>query len=245
MSQNENAESSSQVGQNANEAPKDQAVQDAPHVKPPVPVNTFLVTCVTAEGERIEVPSHILSLSRVFKNMCENLGIDLGLEVLSANNQDEGDTAQKEVTEKLQSLALQNGNTNESPATFDDEFPLVNVNASVFKKIIEWCEEHYGEPDPELKVEPKTLETIHFVYTPFEEKFLDVSIPELQDLIMAANFLDIRSLYLYACQKAALTMMGKSVEQVREEWGFPDDLTAEEKEAIKKEHVWAFKDSAE
>lgn len=77
--------------------------------------------------------------------MCENLGIDLGLEVLSANNQDEGDTAQKEVTEKLQSLALQNGNTNESPATFDDEFPLVNVNASVFKKIIEWCEEHYGE----------------------------------------------------------------------------------------------------
>ncbi|KAI1722235.1 skp1 family, dimerization domain-containing protein [Ditylenchus destructor] len=245
MSQNEKAESISQLGQDAKEAPKDQAAQDPPQVKPPVPVKTFLVTCVTSEDERIEVPSHILSLSRVFKNMCENLGIDLGLEVLTVNNQDEGDTEQNEVTEKLQSLALHNGNKDELPAAFDAEFPLVNVNASVFRKVIEWCEEHYGQPDPELKVDQHTLETIHFVYTPFEEKFLDVSIPELQDLLMAANFLDIRSLYLYACQKAARTMMGKTVEQVREEWGFPDDLTEEEKEAIKKEHTWAFKDNVQ
>ncbi|KAI1731179.1 skp1 family, dimerization domain-containing protein [Ditylenchus destructor] len=236
----QNAESSSKLAQNANEAPK-----DAPHVKPAAPANTFLVTCVTADEKRIEVPSHILSLSRVFKNMCENLGIDLGLEALSANNQEEGDAEQKEVTEKLQSLALQNGNKDESPATYDAEFPLVNVNANVFRKVIEWCEEHYGQPDPELQVDQSTLETIHFVYTPFEEKFLDVSIPVLQELLTAANFLDIRSLYLYACQKAALTMMGKSVEQVREEWGFADDLTEEEKEAIKKEHAWAFKDNVE
>ena len=85
---------------------------------------------------------------------------------------------------------------------------------------------------------PATKERIHFVYSPFEEHFLDVGVPELCELLMAANFLDIKSLYIYACQKGALLMKGKSVEQVRAEWGFPDDLTEEEKDAIRKEHSW-------
>ncbi|KAI1708577.1 skp1 family, dimerization domain-containing protein [Ditylenchus destructor] len=223
------------------EVVQDQApevVEDKPPVPPPVPENTFPVTCVSVEGEHIKVPSHILSCSHVFKSMCENLGIDLGLEILNTVTPEGAEAEPKQVAQA--EPPLHNGNKGEHSETFDGEFPLGNIKADLFKKIVEWCEEHYGQTDPERLISPETLETIHFVYTPFEEKFLDVSVDDLTELLMAANFLDIRSLYLYACQKAAIMMMGKTPEQVRAEWGFPDDLSEEEREAIKKEYQWAF-----
>ncbi|KAI1708616.1 skp1 family, dimerization domain-containing protein [Ditylenchus destructor] len=254
MSQNDNALPNNQM-ENGAEAPQDQApeVQDqpkAPEVKPPVsppvPDTTFLVTCVSVEGEHIKVPSHILSLSHVFKSVCESLGVDLGLDVLYADSPEEA-VAEPNQAAELNQVAqaeppLQNGNKEEHLENFDGEFPLGNIKADMFKKVVKWCEEHYGQPDPEKKINPKNFETIHFEFTPFEEKFLDVSVDELQEILMAANFLDIRSLYLYACQKAALMIMGKTQEQVRAEWGFPDDLTEADKEAIKKEYQWAFQD---
>lgn len=60
-----------------------------------------------------------------------------------------------------------------------------------------------------------------------------MSIPDLCELIKAANYLDIRSLYLYGCQKAAMLMKDKSPDRIRAEWGFEDDLTADEKAKIR------------
>ena len=42
---------------------------------------------------------------------------------------------------------------------------------------------------------------------------------------MAGLFLDIRTLFLYASQRGAEHMEGKTVEQVRTEWDLEDDLT--------------------
>jgi S-phase kinase-associated protein 1 len=61
---------------------------------------------------------------------------------------------------------------------------------------------------------------------------------ELEELIMAANYLDIQSLYLYGCQAAAGQLKGKSPEEIRSLLGLPDDLTDEEKAAIRRENVW-------
>uniref|UniRef100_A0A915DFJ7 SKP1 component dimerisation domain-containing protein n=1 Tax=Ditylenchus dipsaci TaxID=166011 RepID=A0A915DFJ7_9BILA len=85
-----------------------------------------------------------------------------------------------------------------------------------------------------------TKERIHFVFTDFEKEFLDVSVQDLTELLMASNYLDIPSLYLYACQRAAQLMTSKTIEEVRADWGFVDDIPEEEKQRILKEHSWCF-----
>ena len=65
-----------------------------------------------------------------------------------------------------------------------------------------------------------------------------MSMEELEELIMAADYLNIQSLYLYACQAAASKLKGKSSEEIRSLLGLPDDLTEDEKEAIRRENVW-------
>jgi len=83
-------------------------------------------------------------------------------------------------------------------ATEDGEiFIPVQVSTPVFKRIIEWCESHKGEPDTEVKEDPMTRERVWFKLSETEKKFLKVPIEDLVDLMTASNYLDIKSLYLY------------------------------------------------
>ena len=60
----------------------------------------------------------------------------------------------------------------------------------------------------------------------------------LFEIMKAANYLDIRGLMDSSCKMVANLIMGKSPEQIREVLNIPDDLTAEEKEQIKRENEW-------
>uniref|UniRef100_A0A915DVB8 Skp1-related protein n=1 Tax=Ditylenchus dipsaci TaxID=166011 RepID=A0A915DVB8_9BILA len=174
----------------------------------PPPVVSFDVTCRTADDKLVVVPSHILSCSKVFSQMCGDLDI-----VTKEDDQDK-------------------------TPSFPGEFFVANMQHELFLKVIEWCKEHAGLPDPVIEEHHITKERVHFVFTDFEKEFLDVSVPELKELLMASNYLDIPSLYLYSCQRAAELMTNKTVEQVRQEWGFVDDIPEAEKERIRKEHAW-------
>jgi len=54
----------------------------------------------------------------------------------------------------------------------------------------------------------------------------------LFQLVAIANYLEYNRLYHTACQKVAHLIEGKTPEQLRELFGMPDDLTAEEKERL-------------
>jgi len=49
----------------------------------------------------------------------------------------------------------------DADATFDEKtfvFPLNDINAVCFGKIVEWLEQHNGMPDPQIEEEPITGE---------------------------------------------------------------------------------------
>ncbi len=62
--------------------------------------------------------------------------------------------------------------------------------------------------------------------------FEPLSVNQLKQIIRAATYLDVVSLHAYALQVGAQRMMGKSADEVRAEWGLPDDLSWPEKEEI-------------
>ncbi|KAH7725788.1 Protein SKR-2 [Aphelenchoides avenae] len=121
---------------------------------------------------------------------------------------------------------------------FQGTFPVPNVEARVFKKVIEWCVEHKGQADPILEHDPNTRERKWFTFSEFEKKFFDVPVVELEELVMAANFLDIKSLYYYGCQSISALIKGKSPDEIRALFGLKDDLTEEEKNEFRKENPW-------
>ena len=60
------------------------------------------------------------------------------------------------------------------------------------------------------------------------------------DLILAANFLDIKPLLDVTCEAVAMMIKGKTPEEIRATFHLKNDFTPEEEEAILLENRWAF-----
>ena len=76
------------------------------------------------------------------------------------------------------------------------------------------------------------------VVSPWYADFVDISIEELQELISAANYLDIRPLLEVTWATVAAMMKGKSVEEYRKLFNIENNFTPEEEEQIKEENRW-------
>lgn len=60
----------------------------------------------------------------------------------------------------------------------------------------------------------------------------------LFELILAANYLDIRGLLDVSCKTVANMIKGKSPEEIREIFNIENDFTKEELEQVRKENEW-------
>ncbi|KAF7834804.1 SKP1-like protein 14 [Senna tora] len=64
----------------------------------------------------------------------------------------------------------------------------------------------------------------------------------IKELLLAANYLNVKSLLDFLNQGIANRVMNKSVEYVREYFEIENDFTPEEEEAIRQENPWAWED---
>ncbi len=67
----------------------------------------------------------------------------------------------------------------------------------------------------------------------------DLSIDELVQITLGANYLMVESLLDVTTQEMGSRIKGKSVEQIRTMFNIVNDFTPEEEEEIKKDHAWA------
>lgn len=121
----------------------------------------------------------------------------------------------------------------------DDEtptIPLPNADSKPLKKVIEYCEYHWNNPAEEIEKPLKGK--IEDVINDFDKRFLEIDQSLLIELIMAANYLNIKDLLDLTCAKVASMIKGKSPEQIREMFGIENDFTPEEEEKIREENKW-------
>ncbi|PRQ18829.1 putative S-phase kinase-associated protein [Rosa chinensis] len=108
----------------------------------------------------------------------------------------------------------------------DNGIPLPNVTGAILAKVIEYCKKHVEEGTAELKT--------------WDRKYIDVDQNVLFDLILAANYLNIKGLLDLACQQAADMIKGKTPEEIRKTFNIKNDFTPEEEEEVQRENQWAF-----
>ncbi|CAM0912376.1 unnamed protein product [Alopecurus aequalis] len=112
--------------------------------------------------------------------------------------------------------------------------PLPNVTSGILSKVIEYCNRHVaGSSDDTTSASAQDLKS-------FDESFIKVDQAILFDIILAANYLDIKGLLDLSCQTVADMIKGKSVEEIRKTFNIKNDFTPEEEEEIRKENQWAF-----
>uniref|UniRef100_A0A453R7U6 SKP1 component dimerisation domain-containing protein n=1 Tax=Aegilops tauschii subsp. strangulata TaxID=200361 RepID=A0A453R7U6_AEGTS len=74
----------------------------------------------------------------------------------------------------------------------------------------------------------------------FDAEFVKVDRATLFDLILAANYLNIKGLLDLTCQTVADMIKDNTPEEIRKIFNIKNDFTPEEEAEVRKENQWAF-----
>ncbi|XP_009420815.2 SKP1-like protein 1A [Musa acuminata AAA Group] len=121
----------------------------------------------------------------------------------------------------------------------DNGIPLPNVTSKILAKVVEYCKKHVdaaarsSSSDDAPSVTEDDLKT-------WDADFVKVDQATLFDLILAANYLNIKGLLDLTCQTVADMIKGKTPEEIRKTFNIKNDFTPEEEEEVRRENQWAF-----
>ncbi|XP_073311059.1 SKP1-like protein 1A [Primulina huaijiensis] len=124
----------------------------------------------------------------------------------------------------------------------DTTIPLPNVTSRILAKVIEYCKKHVeaaskSDADGGMCSSDKVVDD---ELKSFDTEFVKVDQGTLFDLILAANYLNIKSLLDLTCQTVADMIKGKTPEEIRKTFNIKNDFTPEEEEEVRRENAWAF-----
>jgi S-phase kinase-associated protein 1 len=121
----------------------------------------------------------------------------------------------------------------------DTGIPLPNITGAILKLVVEYCTYHqaHAEPTEEKKFDEKKWTVEDFI--PFDQEFVKrLDQNTIIELILAANYLDIKSLLDITTKTIAYTMKGKTPEEIRKMYNIEGEFTPAEEEEIKKDKEW-------
>lgn len=111
----------------------------------------------------------------------------------------------------------------------DTPVPLPMVDSKILIKVIEYCKYHHTSEAALVPEEEKSN---------WDKDFVKVDDETLFNLILAANYLDIKSLLDLTCKTVADEIKGKTPEEIRVRFNIKNDFTPEEEEEVKRENAW-------
>jgi len=118
----------------------------------------------------------------------------------------------------------------------DEIVPLPNVNAAILRKVVQWCT--YHRDDPPMAEEDDNKEKRTDDISSWDADFLKLDQGTLFELILAANYLDIKGLMDNTTKTVANLIKGKTSEEMRKTFNIKNDFTPAEEETARKENQW-------
>ncbi|PSS29990.1 SKP1-like protein [Actinidia chinensis var. chinensis] len=115
----------------------------------------------------------------------------------------------------------------------DSVIPLPNVTGKILAMVIEYCKKHVDSPKTEDRSAEDELNA-------WDAEFVKVDRPLLFHLILAANYLNIKSLLDLTCQTVADMLKGMTPDEIAETFNIKNHVTREEEEEVRRLNQWAF-----
>ncbi|VDM01916.1 unnamed protein product [Schistocephalus solidus] len=113
----------------------------------------------------------------------------------------------------------------------EEPVPLPNVTAAILQKVLQWCTYHKDDPPQQEDDENKERRTDDI--SSWDQEFLRVDQGTLFELILAANYLEIKGLLDVCCKSVANMIKGKSPEELRKIFNIKCDFTPQEEEQVR------------
>ncbi len=111
------------------------------------------------------------------------------------------------VEKKAAQLSVLLKNLLEDIGESENVIPLPNVSGHILERVIEWCVHHLNDPDSKQ----------------FDSELTKLDKETLFELILAANYLDIKPLLDLTCQTAANLIKGKTTEEIKKIFNIVDE----------------------
>lgn len=172
------------------------------------------VVLVSVEGERFTVERKIAERSLLLKNYLNDM--------YDTNFREESDEeADNDSNEQRDNLIV---------------MPVPNVRSSVLQKVLEWAEHHKDSNFPNEEDDDSRNSA---PVDAWDREFLKVDQEMLYEIILAANYLNIKPLLDAGCKVVAEMVRNRSPEEIRRTFNIVNDFTPEEEAAIRRENEWA------
>lgn len=142
-----------------------------------------------------------------------------------------------------QSVTIKNLILDMAEADDDASVPLPNISSNVLKRLVTYWEYHWVNPvPPETEADERRSDNI----MPWDLKFMEMPVPDIFDMILAANFLDIKPLLDLCCKTVANSLKHcRTPDDMRAYLGVENDFSPEEYANILKETSWHVNDEKE
>jgi len=171
------------------------------------------VELISKEGDKFPVTIGVANMSELVKSMMEDKDED------EDDDDDDDDDDDKKGSGKT------------------TEIPLPNVKSEVLKKVIEFCEHHLSEPMTEVE-KPLKSQNMADVVQKWYADFVDLEQVLLFELILAANYMDIKPLLDLTCATVASMIKGKTPDEIRATFNITNDFSPEEEAQVREENKW-------
>lgn len=159
------------------------------------------------------------------------------LQILLKSN----DGVEVEIEKSVASLSKTITNVLEDNPDDDGSVPLANVNGAVLKLIMDYCKKHADAVKKAGVTEEAKLPSEEKAeLDKWDKEFANVDQTKLFELILAANYLDIKNLLDLMCMTVANMIKGKDPKEIRETFNIENDFSKEEEEEVRRENQWAF-----
>eukprot|EP01083_Nonionella_stella_P165593 551235_1 len=117
----------------------------------------------------------------------------------------------------------------------ETEIPLPNVRGSIIKKVIKYMQYQHTNPAKEIE-KPFKSANMREVVSEWYANFVEVDKETLFELILDANYMDIKHLLDLTCAKFASIIKGKTTEEIRKRINIQNEFIHEEEESVSAEN---------
>lgn len=112
--------------------------------------------------------------------------------------------------------------------------PLPKVTSPILKKVLEWADYHKDDAEPLEDADNKVKRNDDI--STWDIEFLKVNESTLYELILAANYLDVKGLMDVTCKVVANKIKGKNADEICKEFKIEKDFPPVEEELVSKEN---------
>jgi S-phase kinase-associated protein 1 len=90
----------------------------------------------------------------------------------------------------------------------------------------------------EIQKPLKSTNLVECGVSQWDADFVDIEQAELFEIILGANYMDIKTLLDLSCAKVASMIKGKSTDEIRKQFNIVNDFTPEEEAKVREENRW-------